>query len=156
MRTQLAPFIARPVDRQHSIRDFTRLRHVLRPHGRNIDRQIRPQWLETQLETALKIEEFSVVDQPFAAQDHPDDLDILTCTLHRFLKGHAMPVFDHVCTRGAKPKDDAPSGTLIQRSHRAGYQGGSTRVNIGDACPNLDALRNPHQVAHGGKEFVAP
>jgi len=97
LRAQFTPFIARPVDRQHTISDFTRLHYILRSHGRNVDRQVCTRWFETQLEAAFKIEELSVIDQFFAAQDHPDNLDILTRALHGFLKRDTMPVFDHIC-----------------------------------------------------------
>jgi len=72
------------------------LQHIFGSHGRDVDRQIGAQRCETKLEAALEVEEFAVVDQLLAAQDHSDNLDVLAGTLYRFLKGYAVPVFDDV------------------------------------------------------------
>src|SRR5262249_9552125 len=153
---QFAPLAAGPVDGQHAIGDLARLHDIFWPHCRDVDRHIRPWRSEAQFEAAFKIEEFAVIKELLAAQDHPDDLDIFTGALHRFFKGDAVPVFDNIGARWAKAEDNTPARTLIQCSNRAGYQRGGTRVNIGDARADLDALRFTHQVSHRGKEFVAP
>jgi len=93
---QLAPLIARPVGGQHAIGDLAALHNVFWPYSRDVDRQVRARWSETQFEASFKVEEFTVIDELLTAQDHPDDLDVLTRALHRFFKGDAVPVFDNI------------------------------------------------------------
>jgi len=92
-----------------------------------------------------------MVDQFLAAKDRSDDLDILASTLHRFLKGYAVPMLNDVRARWAEAKDDTSAGTFVQCCDGASQYGGSARINIGDTGPDFDAFGDPYQVGHRGK-----
>src|SRR5438067_10808225 len=73
---QLTPSICRPVDGQHPVSNFSRLHHVFRPHGCNINGDLRTWRSETHFEATLEVEHFAMIDQFLAAQDHANDLYI--------------------------------------------------------------------------------
>src|SRR5262249_15818885 len=99
--------------------DLGRERDVLRPDGGEIDRNVRPQRMNDQLERLAQprprsrrdVVMFAVgFQRPLALEDFADDLAVLSRARGRLPVRDAVPTLDYLRPRSADAEQHTPSG----------------------------------------------
>ena len=158
--------LGRDEDGEPAVGDLGREGDVLRPQGREVDRDLGAQRAQHQLQRlaesgrALAVPRDAVVlalvcdDVP--PQCRADDLDVLARLAERLAPRLAVPALDHLWPRRSEPEQEAAAGEEVERRRRHRRVRGSASRDLHDRRAELDPLRAPRQPAEDADRVRAP
>ena len=144
-------------DGEPPVGDFAAQLEILRPDGRQVNRQGITNGVNGQRERLAgtvgqrQLPELSVVGHSLTTERHAHDVDVLPCPRERLVEPHSVPTLRYLRPGYSQAETETPPGQRVQgrRGHRA--VGRRSTGYLKDCCSHVDCRRlcgDPTQ--HGG------